>query len=64
MSREFRNCEISYSPTRFYGDLGHDAFKSFCRSGFKLKDSSLKLLISLEGRFDMFLYRLGFFHSL
>ncbi|CAM9207431.1 unnamed protein product [Ectocarpus sp. 12 AP-2014] len=49
---------------RFYGDLGHKAFKSFCQSGFKSKDSSFKLLSSLEGRLDMCLYRLGFFHSI
>ncbi len=49
---------------RFYGDLGHKTFKSFCKPTFKLKDPSQTLLSSLEGRLDMCLYRLGFFHSI
>ena len=49
---------------RFYGDLGHKAFKKICKPAFKLKDPSQNLLASLEGRLDMCLYRLGFFHSI
>lgn len=49
---------------RFYGDLSHKAFKSFCQPSFNLKNPSLNLLETLEGRLDMCLYRLGFFHSI
>lgn len=49
---------------RFYGDLSHKSFKNFCRPAFKSKDPSQYLLSSLEGRLDMCLYRLGFFHSI
>lgn len=49
---------------RFYGDINHKSFKSFCRPSLKSKDSSLHLLKALEGRLDMCLYRLGFFHSI
>lgn len=49
---------------RFYGDLGHKAFKKFCRPSFNLKNPSQDLLSSLEGRLDICLYRLKFFHSI
>lgn len=49
---------------RFYGDLSHKAFKNFCQPALKSKDPSQYLLRSLEGRLDMSLYRLGFFHSI
>lgn len=49
---------------RFYGDLSHRFFKSFCEPAFNLKDPSHYLLGALEGRLDMCLYRLGFFHSI
>ena len=49
---------------RFYGDLSHKTFKNFCKPAFKLKDPSQNLLGALEGRLDMCLYRLGFFHSI
>jgi len=49
---------------RFYGDLNHRALKKFCRPWSSLNDPSQKLLGALEGRLDMCLYRLGFFHSI
>lgn len=49
---------------RFYGDLNHKAFKKICNSLFKSKEPSQKLLSVLEGRLDVCLYRLGFFHSI
>ncbi|CAN0438502.1 unnamed protein product [Pylaiella littoralis] len=49
---------------RFYGDLSHKSFKSLCQPSFKLKNPSLDLLGTLEGRLDICLYRLGFFHSI
>nr|YP_009454536.1 ribosomal protein S4 [Endarachne binghamiae]AUG32965.1 ribosomal protein S4 [Endarachne binghamiae]AZJ13600.1 ribosomal protein S4 [Endarachne binghamiae] len=49
---------------RFYGDLNHKSFKNFCRPAFRSKDPSQSLLSALEGRLDICLYRLGFFHSI
>ncbi len=49
---------------RFYGDLSHKSFKKICRPAFNSKDPSQYVLSSLEGRLDMCLYRLGFFHSI
>lgn len=61
----YRNTlSILFCLRRFYGDLGHKSFKNFCKPIFKLKNPSQKLLGVLEGRLDMCLYRLGFFHSI
>lgn len=49
---------------RFYGDVSHRAFKRLCKPAFGLGEPSQNLLGSLEGRLDMCLYRLGFFHSI
>nr|YP_009327101.1 ribosomal protein S4 [Pleurocladia lacustris]ANS57813.1 ribosomal protein S4 [Pleurocladia lacustris]ANS57855.1 ribosomal protein S4 [Pleurocladia lacustris] len=63
--RGYRNTlSLLFCIRRFYGDLSHKSFKKFCRPFFKFKDPSLKLLGALEGRLDMCLYRLGFFHSI
>nr|YP_011008216.1 ribosomal protein S4 [Halosiphon tomentosus]WBP70117.1 ribosomal protein S4 [Halosiphon tomentosus] len=61
----YRNTlSILFCLRRFYGDLNHKAFKKFCQPWFKEKNPSQKLLSALEGRLDMVLYRLGFFHSI
>nr|QWK44903.1 ribosomal protein S4 [Pseudochorda nagaii] len=63
--RGYRNTlSLLFCLRRFYGDLSHKSFKKFCRSMFALKDPSQKLLGALEGRLDITLYRLGFFHSI
>nr|YP_011007936.1 ribosomal protein S4 [Chorda asiatica]QWK44404.1 ribosomal protein S4 [Chorda asiatica]WBP69767.1 ribosomal protein S4 [Chorda asiatica] len=63
--RGYRNTlSILFCLRRFYGDLNHTAFKKFCRPFFALKDPSQHLLGALEGRLDITLYRLGFFHSI
>lgn len=61
----YRNTlSLLFCLRRFYGDLGHKSFKFFCKSAFKVKNPSQNLLSALEGRLDMCLYRLGFFHSI
>nr|YP_009549871.1 ribosomal protein S4 [Cladosiphon okamuranus]AYW52585.1 ribosomal protein S4 [Cladosiphon okamuranus] len=61
----YRNTlSLVFCLRRFYGDLSHKGFKNFCKPFFKLRDPSQRLLSSLEGRLDMSLYRLGFFHSI
>lgn len=61
----YRNTlSLLFCLRRFYGDLSHKAFKIFCKPAFKLKNPSQNLLGALEGRLDMCLYRLGFFHSI
>nr|YP_011008146.1 ribosomal protein S4 [Egregia menziesii]WBP70047.1 ribosomal protein S4 [Egregia menziesii] len=68
----FKYNRISYRNTlslllcirRFYGDLNKKAFKKFCQPLVTLKNPSQKLIESLEGRLDISLYRLGFFHSI
>nr|YP_009073509.1 ribosomal protein S4 [Scytosiphon lomentaria]AIQ78514.1 ribosomal protein S4 [Scytosiphon lomentaria] len=61
----YRNTlSLLFCLRRFYGDLSHKSFKNFCRPAFKSKDPSQKLLSALEGRLDICLYRLGFFHSI
>lgn len=61
----YRNTlSLLFCLRRFYGDLSHKAFKSFCQPALKFKNPSLNLLGSLESRLDMCLYRLGFFHSI
>ena len=61
----YRNTlSILFCLRRFYGDLNHAAFKKICKPWFKSKTPSQKLLGGLEGRLDIVLYRLGFFHSI
>nr|YP_009092603.1 ribosomal protein S4 [Colpomenia peregrina]AIR12167.1 ribosomal protein S4 [Colpomenia peregrina]WVH38371.1 ribosomal protein S4 [Colpomenia sinuosa] len=61
----YRNTlSILFCLRRFYGDLNHKMFKNFCKPALKSKDPSQMLLNSLEGRLDICLYRLGFFHSI
>lgn len=61
----YRNTlSLIFCLRRFYGDLSHKGFKKFCRPAFNLKDPSRNLLSLLEGRLDICLYRLGFFHSI
>nr|YP_009003436.1 ribosomal protein S4 [Costaria costata]AGW80349.1 ribosomal protein S4 [Costaria costata] len=68
----FKYNRLSYRNTlslllcirRFYGDLSHKAFKRFCQPLVSLKTPAQKLIGSLEGRLDISLYRLGFFHSI
>ncbi len=60
----YRNTlSVLFCLRRFYGDLSHKAFKSFCKPSIKSKNPSQHLLSSLEGRLDILLYRIGFFHS-
>jgi len=61
----YRNTlSLLFCIRRFYGDLNQNSFKNFCRPAFKSKNPSHKLLSVLEGRLDICLYRLGFFHSI
>ena len=61
----YRNTlSLLFCLRRFYGDLNHKAFKSFCQPAVKFKEPTQKLFSFLEGRLDMSLYRLGFFHSI
>ncbi len=61
----YRNTlSLLFCLRRFYGDLGHKAFKNFCKPAFNLNPPHENLLGALEGRLDMCLYRLGFFHSI
>lgn len=71
-NQTFKYNRISYRNTlsillcirRFYGDLNHKIFKKICKPLVYLKNPSQKLIESLEGRLDVSLYRLGFFHSI
>nr|YP_011008320.1 ribosomal protein S4 [Scytothamnus australis]WBP70291.1 ribosomal protein S4 [Scytothamnus australis] len=49
---------------RYYGDIKHRSFKRFCQIKSGSRNPSGKLLGILEGRLDITLYRLGFFHSI
>nr|YP_009049424.1 ribosomal protein S4 [Sargassum muticum]YP_010381303.1 ribosomal protein S4 [Sargassum kjellmanianum]UVW81835.1 ribosomal protein S4 [Sargassum siliquastrum]AIE46220.1 ribosomal protein S4 [Sargassum muticum]UDH59688.1 ribosomal protein S4 [Sargassum kjellmanianum]UQV81219.1 ribosomal protein S4 [Sargassum muticum] len=49
---------------RFYGDLSHNTLKKICILLFKSEAPIQRLLGILEGRLDVTLYRLGFFHSI
>nr|QWK44980.1 ribosomal protein S4 [Analipus japonicus] len=61
----YRNTlSVVFRLRRFYGDISHKSFKAFCRPWFKMGNPSQKLLGALEGRLDICLYRLGFFHSI
>jgi len=61
----YRNTlSILFCLRRFYGDLNHKAFKSLCHPVSASNTPSQKLLGLLEGRLDIILYRLGFFHSI
>nr|YP_011008355.1 ribosomal protein S4 [Sporochnus bolleanus]WBP70326.1 ribosomal protein S4 [Sporochnus bolleanus] len=61
----YRNTlSLLFCLRRFYGDLSHKAFKKFCRPWFLSSSPSQNLIGALEGRLDISLYRLGFFHSI
>nr|YP_011008181.1 ribosomal protein S4 [Eisenia bicyclis]WBP70082.1 ribosomal protein S4 [Eisenia bicyclis] len=68
----FKYNRISYRNTlsllmcvkRFYGDLSNKSFKIFCKRLVFGKIPSKKFIEVFEGRLDICLYRLGFFHSI
>nr|QWE50991.1 ribosomal protein S4 [Phaeophyceae sp.] len=49
---------------RFYGDVSHRSFKKLCKPWATVSNPTLNLLGALEGRLDITLWRLGFFHSI
>ena len=55
---------LLFSFRRFYGDISHRSFKRFCSPWVTRRHPTQRVMEALEGRLDVCLYRVGFFHSI